>query len=638
MNHKYIEMSALYRNPQGRNTAGKGRVRDKNPLSFILAVLFLCLSALCCSTPGSASTLYQDVRFHKEGTLVNRTIIPEARLQIRDMEPISGIELIRKIPFSFNALTRTDLVIQKDDGEFQNFLKTMQVYWKIPENRKVKFSWNTEEDGVASALWQVSTLRFPPDNALWKNPPGLVASGNAPLENRQSGKYPRVFFVDFGNFAPKPPSEAPLLIKPEQIMKPEPQSVPKLKLKQTTPALQPQKTPSVQVKPVQGLLDIKKKGPLQTFNMPYYVRVVPLDSSGSPSGIPSEPVTILYGDPINDGSIEFVPSAFEKPDAVLPCVRVTEYFPIRNEAPDAMYHVIAVKDIPDPFGGEPLIRKGQKFDIRPRQEDKSWLEAVGDFFSDVVDWVKGAVNWVSEAYDSIQKAAIDVACSVAGEQFRGAFEMGLNIGMAALGVPPSIPNFDQLTEMGVDYLVAVATEQATGIGVDPAIAKDAAEKSIHAMQKELENQANGGGSGSLFKPDPDFYYRPAYMMVEISNNNSQPSNAGTGRIMITVKDGQWDADLFHKAYFRIPSLKPGERISMPIYLKENMENRIEDHGYYDGMQRFWGRYMTPARVTVMSGVYDTTWPGGGPGDYIYDNNEAVWQQFLIEDPRYGIKP
>ncbi|MBN1332452.1 MAG: hypothetical protein JW971_01700 [Synergistales bacterium] len=605
---------------------------------FSLTIFCLVISGVLISSPTFGSSLYQDVIFQRENEPSKDIPIPLKKLQVSGMGPISNLELIRKIPFSFNALTRTDLVIQKDDKEFQNFLKTMQIYWKIPENRKVKFSWNTEEDGVASALWQVSTLRFSPDNTLWKNPPGLVASGPAPLENRQSGKYPRVFFVDFGTFAPKPPSESSLLIKPEQILKPEVKSVPKLKLKQTTPTLQPQQAPSVQIKPVQGLLDIKKKDPLQTFNMPYYVRVVPLDSAGNPSGIPSEPVTILYGDPINDGSIEFVPSAFEKPDAVLPCVRVMKYIPIQNEAPDAMYHVVAVKDIPDPFGGEPLTRKGQKFDIRPRQDDKSWLEAVSDFFSDVVDWVKGAVNWVSEAYDSIQKAAIDAACSVAGEQFRGAFEMGLNIGMAALGVPPSIPNFDELTEMGVDYLVAVATEQAVGIGVDPAIAKDASEKSIHALQKELEHQANGGGSGSLFKPDPDFYYRPAYMMVEISNNNPQPSHAGTGRIMITVKDGQWDADLFDKVYFRIPSLKPGERISMPIYLKENMENRIEDHGYYDGMQRFWGRYMTPARVTVMSGVYDTTWPGGGPGDYIYDNNEGVWQQFIIQDPRNGMIP
>ncbi|HPI98670.1 MAG TPA: hypothetical protein PLV56_07980, partial [Synergistales bacterium] len=504
----------------------------------------------------------------------------------------------------FNALTRTDLVIQKDQKEFQNFLKSMQVYWKIPEQRNVKFSWNTEEQGVASAAWQVSTLRFSPDTAFWENPPGLVASGSASMDTIQPGKYPRVFFIDFGTFAPIPQVMSLLPIQPEKVNKMDTQSVPKLKLKQTTPTLQPQKIPSVQVKPVPGL-HIKQKGPLDTFNMPYYVRVIPLDSSGNPVGIPSEPVTILYGDPINDGSIEFVPSAFDKPDAVLPCVRVTEYFPIQNEASDAMYHVVAVKDIPNPFGGEPLIKKGQKFDLRPKQEDKSWLEAVSDFFTDVVDWVTGAVNWVSKAYDSIKKAAIDAACSVAGEQFRGAFEMGLNIGMAALGVPPSIPNFDELTEMGVDYLVAVAAEQATGIGVDPAIAREAAERSIDAFGKELEHQANGGGSGSLFKPDPDFYYRPAYMMVEITNNNNEPSNAGTGRIMITVRDGQWDADLFQKVYFRIPSLPPGGRLSLPIYLKENMENRIEDHGYYDGMQRFWGRYMTPARVIVMSGVYDS---------------------------------
>lgn len=611
-----------------------------SPISIIPFISFLILfifTGIISIPDALASTLYKDVIFFREDQ--DRQIsIPDKTLQISGMKPVSNLELLRKIPLSLAGISQTSLVIQRDQKDFQHFLKAWQVYWKSPDQRIVKFSWNTKEQGVASALWQVSTLRFSPDTSIWDTPPGLVASGIAPLETKQPGRYPRVFFIDFGLFAPKPPVESKPLVKPLQIKNTQTREQPKLKLKQSVSAVQAQKKPSVQIRPDPRSL-VTKQGPLDTFNMPYYVRLVPLDASGTPVDLPSEAVTILYGDPIDDGTIEFVNAAWDKPDAVLPGVRVTEYFPIRHQHADAIYHVIALKDIPNPFGGEPLLRKGAKLDLRNKRDDKKWWEKIGDFFSDVVDWVTDAVNWVSKAYDSIQKTAVDAACSVAGEKYRGAFEMGLNIGMAAMGVPPAIPNFDELTEMGTDYLVEMAVEQATGVGVDPAIAREAAERGVDALQKELEHHTNGGGSGAWYKPDPDYYYRPAYMNVEIRNNNKEPSFASLGTIRIEVEDEKGMSDLFHRAYFRIPSLKPGERITLPVYLKENLDSGIGEVGSSYHHKWFWERYNQRALVTVLSGVYDTVSIGGGSGGgYKFDNNERIWQHFRLKDPRQSMNP
>ncbi len=628
---------------------------DPNPIIYRYLLLFslflLFLLPVFSIKPACAQvSVYHQLFFSEKETVPQQLPVPEKKLAVKGLKLVSNVDLIRRVPFSLSQVSKTDLAVQKDSGEFHNFLKASQVDWNFKENLNVKFCWNSTETGVTSAVWQVSTMRFPPDNALWENPPGLVASGPAVLQNVQNGKYPKVFLVDFSSFAPRPPSKV-LKIKTLSDQKPSNlQPVKQISIKKSIPQVVSKEQPAVtglKIKTAPKIkidpkINLKQDKGFSSLNMNYFVRLVTLGPDGQPAGIPCEPVRILYGDPIYDGSIKVEPDAFEKPEALHPQIRVERYLPIQNQATDAMYHVIAIRDIPNPFGGEPLIRKGDKFNLRPRQEDKSFLESVGDFFSDVVSWAVDAVNWASRTYENIKNAAIDAACSVAGERFRGAFEMGLNIGMAAIGVPPGIPNFDELTDMGVEYLVAVAAEQAIGAGVDPMLATEAAEKGVNAFVDEMRREANGGGDmNAFFKPDPDYYYRPAYMELKITNPESVPTNQVTGKIRVTVKDGNWDEDLFHEAFFHVPSIRPGQTVTLPVYLEENMENKFEDHDYYAGMQRFWTRYLMPAKVLVLSGIYETWYPdrpSGGPGDYKYENYEEAHQVFTIQDCRQVMMP
>ncbi len=622
---------------------GSNPIIYRDLLLFFLSLLVLFLTFN--TGPASAQvSVYHQLFFSEKETVPQLLSVPEKKLAIKGLKPLANIDLIRRVPFSLTGVSKTDLAIQKDSGEFHNFLKASQVDWNFKDNLNVKFCWNSTETGVSSAVWQVSTMRFSPDTALWENPPGLVASGPAVLQNVQSGKYPKVFMVDFSRFAPSPPSKAIKVIpltdqKPSSL-----QPVKQVSIKKSIPQVMPKEQPAVtrlKLKTVPKI-NLKQDKGFSSLDMNYFVRVVTLGPDGQPAGIPCEPVRILYGDPVYDGSIKVEPDAFEKPEALHPQIRVERYVPIQNQATDAMYHVIAIRDIPNPFGGEPLIRKGDKFNLRPRQEDKSFLESVGDFFSDVVEWAIDAVNWASRTYENIKNAGLDAACSVAGERFRGAFEMGLNIGMAAVGVPPGIPNFDELTDMGVGYLVAVAAEQAIGAGVEPLLAAEAAERGVNVFVDEMRKQANGGGNmDAFFKPDPDYYYRPACMELKITNPESAPTNQVTGKIRITVKDGNWDEDLFHEAFFHLPSIGPGETLTLPVYLEEYMEDKIEDHDYYAGMQRFWTRYVMPAKVLVLSGIYETWYPdrpSGGPGDYKYENYEEARQIFTIQDCRQVMIP
>lgn len=57
-----------------------------------------------------------------------------------------------------------------------------------------------------------------------------------------------------------------------------------------------------------------------------------------------------------------------------------------------------------------------------------------------------------------------------GADVRAAMLMGINFALAYCGIPPSLPNIDQLYSQGVDYLAATiadyALEQATGVAMD----------------------------------------------------------------------------------------------------------------------------------------------------------------------------
>ncbi|MBK9241732.1 MAG: hypothetical protein IPL75_16120 [Acidobacteria bacterium] len=56
---------------------------------------------------------------------------------------------------------------------------------------------------------------------------------------------------------------------------------------------------------------------------------------------------------------------------------------------------------------------------------------------------------------------------------QAALEMGLEVALATMGVPPSIPNFDQLMDQGFDY---AAAQLASQVGVPSVIADVASDE------------------------------------------------------------------------------------------------------------------------------------------------------------------
>ena len=103
------------------------------------------------------------------------------------------------------------------------------------------------------------------------------------------------------------------------------------------------------------------------------------------------------------------------------------------------------------------------------EEDKGILDYVTDFFGSLIDALESLVNFISRVWDSLKNACVSVVASaIPGRSDSGwcqaAVSGCLDVGLAAIGAPPSIPNFSDLQNMGVSYLAASISES---VGVPP---------------------------------------------------------------------------------------------------------------------------------------------------------------------------
>lgn len=126
------------------------------------------------------------------------------------------------------------------------------------------------------------------------------------------------------------------------------------------------------------------------------------------------------------------------------------------------------------------------------------------------------VTYLAESFESIKDGVATVvadvitflpvigdACNLV-TSCKNVIKFGIETGLASMGLPPSLPNWEELKAQGMDYLAAeIATEMASATGLPEEVtklgadatmqlAKDMAQKTIDAMTK---NRGSGNGEG-----------------------------------------------------------------------------------------------------------------------------------------------
>lgn len=369
----------------------------------------------------------------------------------------------------------------------------------------------------------------------------------------------------------------------------------------------------------------------------YYVRVLNLtagEKAGTITPTFSKQVKVLCSDTGASNFEYFPPPEKVYIDVDLPKTKLIEYQRLRWEHPYWMYMFQVVRqptyeEFYSPISamsggafdslfsgnssGGTLMEDypvGTILDFTPsfREEDKSKWEqawdAVSGFVSDTVGYMKKLTNWASQAYADIKGGVISYVAlnmPLVPDGYRDELEEALTTmvdsGLASVGIPPSLPNFDELTSMGTDYLATVALE-AAGIP-DTDLTRDMIDDLGNGIVEGASKAASQGGSPNpmnwdFVRQNPSTLRRPAYVIIELRNDTDKRTPAGTLSYSVSTHitneqlayanistmvagfSGMRDYELFlPQGNIHIPSLLPGQVMEMPIFLTEHI-----GHPYY----------------------------------------------------------
>ena len=479
-------------------------------------------------------------------------------------------------------------------------------------------------DGVR---WLVSLQPFSGAfDPLDPNPAGLLAWGDAECSGPGC-----TFTVDFSTFMPAPPKPEPNKKAPKksawsaQAMGTLFEAVPLFQVAQGA-AQQGTGSPapaSSKVSPVLGAEAVVSGsavgGALLAAPKEFYFRAVPM-SGDSLLGPVSNTVVLRWMGPY-DGpdltKIKFVDCSKTPEDpyckAKLPkppnyTVEILSYhgWIAPKDGHEGCFVVTKTTKAALGFGmPETTYHEGQVL-CPPKPKEPSFLEAVVNF---VVD----AVNWVANTYQKLKDEVIDLVSQFVPAALCDKSCLGtlLDAGLMALGIPPSLPNFDQLMDQGLDYLASAAVEQigvpkalqdmAAGPAKDLAIEqfKKTAEDQIKAgikagieeMQKSLSSQVAWIADGVPIKPDPLGDYQPPAMTFRVTRKpgaDTCPSGSVTvgGTVSNTTPNGvkelngELSAPLYEGKAVPLPLLEAGESVTIPVTLKPRLSYGYPGAKYY----------------------------------------------------------
>lgn len=209
---------------------------------------------------------------------------------------------------------------------------------------------------------------------------------------------------------------------------------------------------------------------------------------------------------------------------------------------------------------------------------------------------------LKQVYESIQKTYNGLKTSLANLvadrfAFMGSTVQGyirtavralIDYGLASVGLPPSLPNFDALTDSSLDYCVRIALDEAAqSLGVPPEeIPNEIRNSIIDETKSQITNLATAKNVNPLdvdyLKPATEAMYRPAWVDVYILNSHDQWSPPGT-LTMSYYPVGKPHFKMYKYVSLPIPALPPKGKTFIRVFLTPDNTDKPIWNDYY------WGR-------------------------------------------------
>lgn len=299
-----------------------------------------------------------------------------------------------------------------------------------------------------------------------------------------------------------------------------------------------------------------------------YVRVVPVDKPLGGFG--------LAGTASNQVVVHYDPF---KPEELFPEVRVIAWQPPRGYDWKYLCWRVATRAVYSTDGKTKIVSKGQQWNAC-QKEDGTIVDDIGEIVEGFVDAFKALINWASARFDDLKSEVVNAVAGVlqstvgCPEWCKDGLKAALEAGLLAVGIPPEIPDFDQvmkqLEQGGVEFL---ATELVAAAGAkNIPLSQEAAELAIQtALDKAKQAAAQGSGPGApLWIPNPDLAYRPASLVLEL-RNPSLPVPVQVDALRVT-SGGKFKPveiqlhGLVGKVAVPGKALAPGEVLKIPVFL------------------------------------------------------------------------
>lgn len=474
------------------------------------------------------------------------------------------------------------------------------------------------DTNAAYGIWQVSSIPFDAEASF--NPACLLLAGKANGSGAPDSPYQ--FGIDFSSLKPK--IEAVQLSPFENSLSQTPVfSMPYSPEKMDASAQQMVAEPKWGAgtfglgggNPVFVNFDSCAQNVSAEGIVTYHVRIIPM-TNGQSTGKPSNTVMMIY-DPNGDLKITF-PVPPPLPDQIYYDVKILNFTGVH--VPDLTYEY-CVEIIENPFNGLGTpwsnLEPGDK--VCPAKDqggsDDDLLGAIEDAFNFISGLYNKLSDWATELVDKLNPLCIQAklassAIKVGEKEVKDACHYIAVIAVTAaktyVGLPPSLPSFDQLTELGKENLVELAAQELEASGVPcPEDCKDVIRKGIdYSIEQVKQNMSNSSclsekeagehgnkplcfPPGIITRPDPRGQPGPAIAEVQVTRrldttgpNFPEPTSCNVSVSVYSknnVVDSYTSAAGFHfnggaiegnllDGTGAFPNLGPGKSTKIPIIL------------------------------------------------------------------------
>jgi hypothetical protein len=285
-----------------------------------------------------------------------------------------------------------------------------------------------------------------------------------------------------------------------------------------------------------------------------------------------------------------------------------------------------------------------------RNEGSDILTSIIHAFETLIGGIADLVNSIADEWTQIQGYAVGALASLGLPPAIGG--LLINAALMAAGIPPTLPNFEDLTKMGTGAIADMIVEQSGGV-----IPKDLADAATQQLFQQAEKAASttiGGLPDDLsmlngcLKPDMDFVWKAAMISVELYNPLTTQIPSGSFVVRL-VESGDYKVlpstkDFFKPQTINYPPMKGGQKVNLTIPLEENCfftvgngtKGFVQDYG--GGVEdSTWNKLI--AGHKQLEAVIEQKQPNiPNPTDYLAElGTHGLLLHFNIIDPVLNIK-